>query len=97
MAIKTDFHKYQGLGNDFILFDAVNKEAELLAALSPSVVQSLCRRKYGIGADGIILLTSSEQADFAMRLFNADGSEAELSGNGLRCLAIFAHNKKLTG
>jgi len=97
MAIKTDFHKYQGLGNDFILFDAVNKEAELLAALSPSVVQSLCRRKYGIGADGIILLTSSEQADFAMRLFNADGSEAELSGNGLRCLALFAHNKKLTG
>lgn len=96
MPLKLSFQKYQGLGNDFILLDAAKNESEILAGLTPEVIAYLCRRKYGIGADGIILLTSSDAADFAMRLFNADGSEAEISGNGLRCLTLFANDLKLT-
>ncbi|NQS98984.1 MAG: diaminopimelate epimerase [candidate division Zixibacteria bacterium] len=83
------FHKYQGAGNDFIVFNSMNDEGGLPNWLTPQKVQYLCRRKYGIGGDGVILLTGSEKAEVGMRLFNADGSEAELSGNGLRCLALF--------
>ena len=90
------FSKYHGLGNDFILFDAVEQHPDLLNFLSEEKIQRLCTPKYGIGADGIIVLTKSEEADFGMRLFNADGSEAELSGNGLRCLALFIRDRGLT-
>lgn len=83
------FHKYHGLGNDFILFNSNSDEGRLPEWLTPQKIQYLCRRKYGIGGDGVIVLASSVKADFYMKLFNADGSEAELSGNGLRCLALF--------
>lgn len=83
------FHKYHGLGNDFIMVNAIDREAEILRRLTRDKITSLCRTKYGIGADGIILLKTSEESDFGMRLFNSDASEAELSGNGLRCLALY--------
>lgn len=76
---KFRFVKYQGAGNDFILID------DRALFFDISKVKSLCNRKFGIGADGVILL----QNDFRMRIFNSDGSEAESCGNGLRCLMKF--------
>lgn len=80
---KLSFVKYQGIGNDFILFDDRN------GTFDPSLVASLCHRRFGIGADGVILLQKDPKAHFAMRIFNSDGSEAESCGNGLRCLMRF--------
>lgn len=79
------FAKYSGCGNDFILID--NRHAALLP--SANMIRRLCHRQQGIGADGIVLLECSHRphTDYRMRIFNADGSEAEMCGNGLRCLA----------
>ena len=77
------FFKYHGCGNDFILID--NRGKRFLKP-GPSLVSRLCHRQFGIGADGLILLENSTQADFGMRIFNADGTEAEMCGNGIRCL-----------
>lgn len=79
------FAKYAGCGNDFILFD--NRKG--IIDLDPATIRQLCHRQWGIGADGIILLELTPLADFKMRIFNADGSEAEMCGNGLRCLIKF--------
>ena len=81
------FSKYQGAGNDFILID----DRDAFFPCAASQIQNLCHRQYGIGADGLILLQSSSVADARMRIFNADGSEAEMCGNGIRCLFHFAH------
>lgn len=78
------FEKYVGCGNDFILFD--NRE-DIFPVLQVEFIQSLCHRQKGIGADGILLLEPSSRADYKMRVINADGSEAEMCGNGLRCFA----------
>lgn len=75
------FAKYVGAGNDFILFD--NREGDFPAR--PETIRSLCNRIYGIGADGVLLLELSGYADCRMRIFNSDGTEAEMCGNGLRC------------
>ncbi len=80
---KLFFVKYQGAGNDFILID------DRAPHFSPHLVPKLCHRKFGIGADGVILLQTSDLADFRMRIYNADGGEAEGCGNGLRCLVKF--------
>ncbi len=81
------FHKYQGLGNDFILVDNRHQPQP---CLTPEEAAALCNRRFGVGADGVIfLLPGQEGADFSMRLFNSDGSEAEMCGNGIRCLARF--------
>lgn len=80
------FSKYTGCGNDFILID--NRRL-LFPSNSTAIVSRLCHRQQGIGADGIILLEESGHADFKMRIFNADGSEAEMCGNGIRCLMKF--------
>lgn len=80
------FVKYTGCGNDFILFD--NRENQM-ASLDPLSIEKLCDRRYGIGADGIILLENSENFDYRMRIYNPDGTEAEMCGNGIRCLAKF--------
>lgn len=77
------FEKYSGAGNDFILID--NRKGEF--SILPSLIQNLCCRKEGIGADGLILREHSADADARMRIFNSDGSEAEMCGNGLRCFA----------
>lgn len=81
------FAKYQGLGNDFILIDN-RHQSEL--ALSPEEAVHWCDRHRGIGADGIIfLLTGTSDTDYQMRMYNGDGSVAEMCGNGIRCLAKF--------
>ncbi len=78
------FSKYEGTGNDFILID------DRTSLFDVSCVKSLCHRKFGVGADGVILLQKPQStADFRMRIFNSDGSEAESCGNGIRCLARF--------
>ncbi len=80
------FSKYEGCGNDFILMD--NRQPSYLNLKKEKIVQ-LCHRQLGIGADGLILLEDSVTADFRMRIFNADGGETEMCGNGIRCLIKF--------
>lgn len=79
---KLSFVKYSGNGNDFLIFE----ESPLLTS---QTIQRLCHRQLGIGADGIITVGPSSKADVRMRIFNADGGEAEMCGNGLRCLATY--------
>lgn len=87
--MQIEFYKYQGTGNDFIIID--NREANI-DPRDTSLISHLCERKYGIGADGLILLEKSETCDFSMRYFNSDGREASLCGNGSRCIVAFAHH-----
>ncbi len=82
------FYKYHGTGNDFILID--NRDG--LVLLSEGVISKLCHRRFGIGADGLILLNSSEGFDFDMQYFNADGKEGSMCGNGGRCITAFARH-----
>ncbi len=82
------FKKMHGSGNDFILID--NRDGAIKASEAPSLAAMLCRRRFGIGADGLILIEPSQRADFKWQFFNADGSEAEMCGNGGRCAARFA-------
>lgn len=83
-----EFCKYHGLGNDFILIDNRHQSDPLL---SPQQAVKLCDRNFGIGADGaIFLLPGQDGTDYSMRIFNSDGSEPEMCGNGIRCLAQFA-------
>lgn len=81
------FSKYQGLGNDFILIDNRHQSTPVI---TPEQAVRLCDRHFGIGADGVIFaLTGDQDTDYTMRIFNADGSEPEMCGNGIRCLAQF--------
>ena len=84
------FTKMQGLGNDYLYFygEAPGNAAELSRRLSD--------RHFGPGADGIIFIAPSEQADFSMRIFNADGSEAKMCGNGIRCVGKYVYDKGYT-
>ncbi|MEB3303091.1 MAG: diaminopimelate epimerase [Cyanobacteriota bacterium] len=86
-----EFSKYQGLGNDFLLLDLRHwPSAGDGLQSNPDLVRRLCHRRFGVGADGLILaLPSATGAELRMRIFNADGSEAEMCGNGIRCLARF--------
>lgn len=81
------FAKYQGLGNDFILID--NRDA-MQPHLTPAEAAQWCDRHFGIGADGVIFaLPGQAESDYTMRIYNSDGSEPEMCGNGIRCLAKF--------
>ena len=85
--MEVEFTKYHGLGNDFILIDNRTEEAPIIT--SEQAVQ-LCDRHFGIGADGVIFaLPGQDGTDYTMRIFNSDGSEPEMCGNGIRCLAHF--------
>jgi len=86
------FSKLQATGNDFILIDARTMEREW-----SKQARVMCDRHFGVGADGLILVQNSTSADLRMRLFNSDGSEAEVSGNGLRCFAKYAIEKGFAG
>jgi len=88
------FVKMSGTGNDFVMIDNMNL---LLKSDLDRLAVKLCHRQFGIGADGIILLEPAEKADFTMRIFNADGSEAEMCGNGSRCTAVFANSLGVAG
>ncbi|QVL54447.1 MAG: diaminopimelate epimerase [Cyanobium sp. M30B3] len=84
------FSKYQGLGNDFLMVDGRTAGNDDWLGLTPERIQRLCDRRFGIGADGVILaLPPRAGGELRMRIFNADGSEPEMCGNGIRCLARF--------
>jgi diaminopimelate epimerase len=92
MIKEIKFTKMVASGNDFV----VVKEADLLLKSSNlrKLSSELCDRKFGVGADGLLLIGKSRKADIRMRIFNADGSEAEMCGNGARCAALFASRSK---
>ena len=83
----------QGSGNDFILID--NRRGVLIGKNLRDLAVTVCDRHYSVGADGLIIIAPSKKADFKWRFFNADGSEAEMCGNGSRCAARFAYLKKI--
>lgn len=85
-----NFTKVQGAGNDFILIETSNPDQHW-----GEMAMQVCDRHYGIGGDGILLLLPSKNANFAMRIFNSDGSEAEACGNGLRCIVRYAMHRKI--
>jgi diaminopimelate epimerase len=81
------FVKYQGLGNDFILVDNRHSDTPIV---TPEQAEQLCNRHFGIGADGVIFaLPGQNGTDYTMRIYNSDGSEPEMCGNGIRCMARF--------
>ncbi len=90
--MQIDFEKMEGLGNDFILLDnrkesIAGGDADEQKKIYADLARKLCSRNFGIGADGIILILPSESEDVGFRIFNADGSEAQMCGNGMRCFA----------
>lgn len=89
------FMKMSGSGNDFIIID--NRDPILSGDDLPRFVARVCARRVAVGADGLILIEPSSRADFKWRFFNADGSEAAFCGNGSRCVARYAHMKKISG
>lgn len=86
------FTKMQGIGNDYIYIDCHERVPRNLASLA----REMSDRHYGVGGDGIILIMPSSEADFKMRIFNADGTEARMCGNGARCVAKYVYDNKLT-
>ena len=86
--MEQTFYKYQGTGNDFILID---DRANVFPLKDVSLVACLCDRRFGIGADGLILIQNAATSDFKMVYFNADGNESSLCGNGARCTIAFAN------
>lgn len=84
-----NFHKYQGTGNDFVILDNRNGE---YSNLNTQQINFLCNRRFGIGADGLMLLNAKAGYDFEMKYYNADGRESSMCGNGGRCLVKFAYH-----
>src|SRR4030066_301854 len=93
--MKIPFMKMSGSGNDFILID--HRKPFLDRNRMKRFAQKVCRRRVSVGADGIIFIERSKKADFKWQFFNADGSEAEMCGNGGRCAARFAYLKGIAG
>ena len=90
------FVKVEGLGNDFLVVDLrPGKPAHPLAALvtNPKTVRALCDRNFGVGGDGVLAILPGIEGDARMRVLNADGSEAEMCGNGIRCVAKVLHDQ----
>jgi diaminopimelate epimerase len=85
--MKNGFFRGHGLGNDYLVMDP----KELSFKLTPPAIEAICNRHWGLGSDGILTIVPSKQADFGLRIFNPDGSEAEKSGNGLRIFARYLH------
>ena len=92
MAVMIKFTKMHGLGNDYIYIDSRTKDIKNPEELAVT----MSHRHFGIGSDGLILILNSRIADFRMRMFNSDGSEAEMCGNGIRCFAKYVYDHGLT-
>ncbi len=89
----VSFTKMQGTGNDFIVIDGRENDISQLKKLA----SLMCDRHFGIGGDGLLVLLDSSNADYRMRIFNPDGSEAEMCGNGIRCFAKYLYDRRLVG
>ena len=87
------FWKYQGIGNDFILVDGITQKLRI----DSDWCRRVCDRHYGIGADGVLYVMPGEGTDVTMRIINADGSEAEMCGNGIRCVAKHVYDAGMVG
>jgi diaminopimelate epimerase len=92
-----EFHKMHGLGNDFVLIDRLHNRDALPTSFWARLAVQMCDRHFGIGADGILVALPATTEDLQMRIFNADGSEAEMCGNGIRCLARYARDRGIGG
>lgn len=90
--MKLKFTKMQGLGNDYIYINCIEQDYEEIIRN----VSKLSNRNFGIGSDGVILILKSDIADFKMRIFNSDGTEAKMCGNGIRCVGKFLYDKGIT-
>jgi diaminopimelate epimerase len=84
-----NFWKMHGLGNDYVVID--NRDGKIPDKEATALAKKVCERRLGVGADGLLLVYNSKAADVRMRIFNADGSEAEMCGNGIRCFAKYCY------
>jgi len=91
--MEISFVKYHGAGNDFVI---INNTISAYV-LTKEQIAFMCHRRFGIGADGLMLIEKSDEADFRMRYFNSDGNESTMCGNGGRCISHYAHSIGLTG
>ena len=93
-----NFTKMHGCGNDYVYMDCTKdtEDVKKVLANASALAIQVSDRHFGIGSDGLILICPSEVADFRMRMYNADGSESEMCGNGIRCVSKFVYDKKLT-
>lgn len=88
------FAKMQGCGNDYVYINGFEEHIEI--EKKPDLVRRLSERHFGIGSDGVIFINPSNIADFEMEMYNADGSRSEMCGNGIRCVAKYVFDKKMT-
>ena len=87
------FWKMHGLGNDYVVID--NRDERISDTEATDLARKLCRRRFSVGADGVLFVSDSKVADVKMRIFNADGSEAEMCGNGIRCFAKYCYENNI--
>jgi diaminopimelate epimerase len=88
-----NFWKMHGLGNDYVVVD--NRDQKVADSEAAGLAKTLCERRFGVGADGLLLVSNSSVADVKMRIFNSDGSEAEMCGNGIRCFAKYCYENSI--